>query len=159
MRLRSRCDLMFTVIDWQITTLQQYSGGYAHCGSTVGDVCKHDRIGAYPHVVPNSDASKNLRACPDPNVVAYDWSGLLIPADANCDFLIDSDVLANHAAVVEDNTKTVMAEVNISSSYLGLVRNEATKPKPQELLDEEWQQRNSPAIQSIRCPVYMIRKI
>src|SRR5277367_2207656 len=52
-----------------------------------------------------------------------------------------------------------MAEMNVFCANPCFVWNEATEPEPQELLDHIRKYRNLPAIESIRCPVYVIRKV
>ncbi|MGA9673460.1 MAG: hypothetical protein WBQ94_29990, partial [Terracidiphilus sp.] len=128
-RLCSRSNPVLVFIDLQSIALQKYPGWYSDRGGTVRNICKYDCVGAYSYVVPDSDASKNLRSRPDPNIIPYDWSRLLIPPDSNRDFLIDPDVFANHASVVENSTEPVMAEVNILSANSGFVRDETTEPK------------------------------
>jgi hypothetical protein len=73
--------------------------------------------------------------------------------------LVDPYVVTDNAAMVKHDAEPIMAKVYVLSSDLRLVWNEAAKPKTQELLNRERQYWNSPAVESIRRSVYVIRKI
>src|ERR1700685_692773 len=82
-------------------------------GGAGWDVRQDHRIGADPGVVSHFDASENLRAGADSDVISNNRSNLLIPADSDRHLLIDADIVTNYAAVVQDNAHPVMAEMNV----------------------------------------------
>ncbi len=85
---------------------------------------------------------KNLRACANPHIVPDNRGNSFIPPNPDRNLLVNPYVVTNNAAMVKHDAEPIMAKVYILSSDLRLIWNEAAKPKPQELLNHERQNRD-----------------
>ncbi len=123
-----------------------YSRWHAHGSCAGGDVGQHHGIGPNPRAVSNSDASQDFCAGAYANVVANDWRYGFVPTNSNRNVLINPNVVANYATVVQNSTHAIVPKMYIYPADPCLVGDKAAKYESKELLDQKGEDRNFPAV-------------